>query len=293
MADSNPAELKTEQRPVVVHENVLFTESICHYLFLHHHFIDTGCAGTKAKPIEISHCDFSYAYFDRAYFRNIKFFNCKFVGARFSNCIFRGSTFSGCDFSYLAISGTIIGVKEVLVNLPEYPNVMRDLLMAHRVNAESVGDIEAVKRLIRAELGASKEHLRRARERREGYYSLKYSGLRSQAKIWWDSLFLWLDWKVWGHGEYPVQLVKFVTFILLAFTVAVFSVTEIITPTRNIGSLMASLYDSFAFTFCAFIDLPIDNPHKTNIFLLALIVVTRYLTLGLFISMLFRRLSRR
>lgn len=289
----SPVGLTTENRPVVVHKDVLFTECIRNQQFLHHHFIDTGCTGTKDKPIEISNGDFSFAFFERAYFRNVKFSNCKFIGARFSNCNFRGSTFSGCNFNYLAINGTIISVKEVLLNLPEWPNIMRDLLMAHRVNAESIGDIEAVKKFIRAELGASKEHLRRARYGREGYYSQKYSGFKNQAKVMWDSLFLWLDWNVWGHGEYPIQLVKFVAFILLAFTAVVFFSTESITPPSTINSLLASLYDSFLFTFCAFIDLPIDNPHKTNIYTLALIVISRYLTLGLFISMLFRRLSRR
>lgn len=290
---SNQNVINTEKRPVITHEDVLFTDSICQLNFKHHHFIDTGCTGTKAKTIEISHCDFSYTFFERAYFRNVKFYNCKFIGARFTDCNFRGSTFSCCDFSYLAVNGTIISVKEVLTNLPEWPNVMRDLLMAHRVNAESVGDIEAVKMFIRAELDASKEHLRRARDRREGYYSQKYSGFRSQAKVWWDSLFLWLDWKVWGHGEYPIQLVKFVSLILLAFTIMVFSATDSVTPIRTVSSLWTSLYDSFVFTFCTFIDLPVDNHRNINIYLMALIVIARYLTLGLFISMLFRRLSRR
>jgi Pentapeptide repeats (9 copies) len=140
--------------------------------------------------------DFSYCLFTRAYFHNTTFANCRFVGAHFIDCNFRNSTLRDCDFSYSNFNGTRIPTREILKNLPPWPNVRRELLQILRRNATSVGDYTSERIFVIREIDSEKEHYRRAWRRDEPYYQRKYdpklkwllAGLRLMAlKI--DSLF--------------------------------------------------------------------------------------------------------
>ncbi len=269
--------------------DITFTQDVENQNFQHAHFSDVGGRGITFK-----NCDFSYCVLTGAYFPDASFEKCKFTGARLIDCNFHNATFYGCDFKYAQFRGTLINSKEVLSNLPEWENVKRDLMMSHRKNAEGIGDMEAVKRYIRAELDASREHWRKARERKESYYAKKYAGLSAQLRVIMESMFLYFDRVIWGHGEYPFQLVKTTIALLLIFTALVAYQNEIISSSTSIGSIGSNLYSAFLGTVLLFLGFSQPHPNvQISTWLTVAIIVSRYLALGLFVSMIFRRLSRR
>ncbi len=274
-----------ENKPVKVIKDKFFTESLTEMSFQHHIFRDTG-----AKKLKFKDCDFSYCIFDRAYFHACEFEDCKFIGARFTDCNLRNTTFDGCDFEYTIFKSTLVSHNQMLKNLPAWPNVQRELLITLRINAENIGDGEAIKEYIRYELAASREHLKKAREGKEKYYAKKYKGPWNKIKIYWQSIWLWIDWHLWGHGEYPGKL--FGTIVGILFVLTFF---------RLISGHSLNDESTFYEVFSLYLDYFLQNlyvfvgimPDKFPQNLAALLALTRYISLGLFISVLYKRLARR
>jgi len=274
-----------EDKPVKVVNDKIFTESLTGRSFQHHVFRDTG-----AKKLKFKDCDFSYCVFDRAYFHACEFEDCTFIGARFTDCNFRNTTFNGCKFEYAIFKSTLVSHHQILKNLPAWPNVQRELLRTLRINAENIGDAESVKEFVRYELAASREHLKKARDGKESYYAKKYKGFWNKANIYWQSVWLWIDWHLWGHGEYPGKLLSTIVGILVLLTF-------FRTLTDHSFNGDSTFYDALSL----FLDYLLQNiyvfvgviPDKFPQGLAALLALTRYISLGLFISVLYKRLARR
>ncbi len=269
-------------------EKKIFDTHIKSKDFSFHQFVYVG-----AKGIEFKNCDFSFSFFERSYFRNAKFIDCKFIGTKFYDCNFFKAQFSGCNFKYSIFRNTLISHEQVLDNLPEWPNVKRELLRAHRVNAESIGDIEAVKVFIRAEMDAQREHLKRARERKESFYSKHYKGIINQTKVRWKSFWLWLDWVTWGHGEYPFNLLRFIAVILFLFSILILLDILPFNSDLTIGSLFKKFMSSLKLTTLVFLGIEKNAAEIVPLYLEIILALLRYTILGLWISVLFRRLSKR
>jgi hypothetical protein len=149
-----------------------------------------GSAFSHAQIIDVSgkkqifeHVDFSYSIFTRGYFHQAEFKGCNFTGTRFVDCNFRNAVFEDCSFGYCDFSGCRIETDEILKNLPDRPNVRRELLQIMRKNALSMGDVAAGRAFVIAELAAKKEHLRRAWKQDEKYYRKKYGGFQKQSLV--------------------------------------------------------------------------------------------------------------
>jgi len=278
-------EASLEDRPVNIIVNKYFKNSITSINFQHHVFRDTG-----AKKLVFKNCDFSFCLLERAYFHACEFIDCKFIGARFVDCNFRNARFEGCQFEYSIFKSTLISHHQILKNLSPWPNVRRELLRTLRINAESIGDAEAVKEYVREELSASREHLKKARDGKESYYAKKYKGFHAKLTIYGHSIWSWFDWHLWGHGEYPAKILRTIIIILifstlhLLFNDQTFSVNLTIS---NIISLSMKYFLESAFVFVGVI------PDEFPDIVAALLSLTRYVSLGLFISVLYKRLARR
>lgn len=246
------------------------------------------------RKVVFRNCDFSYAQLTRAYFPDAVFENCKFIGARFTDCNLRNARFSPSDFRYAQFRGTHINPNEVLSNLPEWENVRRELMMSHRKNAEGIGDMSAVKKYIRAELEAEREHYRKAWEGKEGYYSQKYRGVGVKADILQKRVFLFLDWFVWGHGEYPLQLLKSIAIALVVSAVVTVLSDRSAWASATVAQLSDFAWDAFLAVLLLFLGVPqTSSAPQIPAWLTVVVVLMRYIAFGLFVSMLFRRLSRR
>ena len=260
--------------------------------FLHYAFEDFG-----AREVQFNNCKFSYSVFNRAYFYGAVFDNCKFIGARFIDCNFRSARFIQCDFSYSSFRGTTIPSKELMCNVPARPNVRRELMQALRANAISLANDEDAKFFIRQEMKAAELHNQKAREAREGYYAPKYGWSLNRwnwIRVRIEFIWLWIQRFGWGYGEYPWRLLRSIAFLMLALATLLAIKTG-----QTATGFIESLPPSFKRVLSVFLAIPtpslqnrIDEGFVVWL-LLSMTAVTRYVALGLFVTMLFRRLSKR
>ncbi|MHB8623881.1 MAG: pentapeptide repeat-containing protein [Sulfuricaulis sp.] len=285
MENSEIQKLGLERKPVTVIADQFLTRSVDHANFQHCLFHDTG-----AKKLLFKNGDFSYCVFERAYFHACTFIDCKFIGARFVDCNFRSASIEGCHFEYAIFKSTLISEKELLKNLPAWPKVRRELLRNLRINAESIGDAEAVKGYVREELAALREDLKKARDGKETYYAQKYNTLGKKLSVYWQSVWVWFDWHLWGHGEYPSRLLRTIIIGVTGaalYRVGTYHQFPVTTSPSSILSISAADYMDVVKAFVGVV--PVSFPEG----LAALLSIFRYVVLGLFISVLFRRLARR
>jgi hypothetical protein len=256
--------------------------------FSHAHMIDVS-----GKKQVFENVDFSYSVFTRGYFHQAEFRACNFTGTRFIDCNFRNAIFEDCRFSYCDFSGCRIETDEVLKNLPDRPNVRRELLQIMRKNALSMGDVAAGRAFVIAELAAKKEHLRRAWKQDENYYKKKYGGFQKQSLVLIKRLGLWLDGFLWGHGEKLWNLPISALVVLAVFSV-ISSATWASSLVDPSISQVAMMFKSYMIYY---VSLFLDAPYKDNLQHIVVIdwivVIFRYVSLGILVSGLFRWLSHR
>lgn len=250
--------------------------------------IFNNCDGAGIKFIN---CDFSYTNLYKVYFRNSIFEGCQFTGSFFEMCNFRGAKFLKCDFRFSSFKETIISSENVLNTLPIETNIKRELLQNHKVNAESLGDIDARNKYIKEEILVKKEHLKKARELKEAYYYNKYKNKKFNVYI--DSLLLGINNFVWGYGEYPSKLVRFSCLGIIFFTLIFFLNDPELCIFNSTKSTLKLLLEDFKLTLGLFLDITIDKPHKLSMLLQSFIAIFRYTVFGLFVNILFRKFSKR
>jgi hypothetical protein len=260
--------------------------------FLHYTFEDFG-----ARQVQFNNCNFSYSVFNRAYFYGAKFYNCKFIGARFTDCNFRSARFSQCDFKYSSFRGTTIPAKEVMCNVPSEPNVRRELMQALRVNAISLANDEDTKFFIRQEMKAAELHNQKAREAKEFYYAPKYGWPANRwgwIRVRLEYIWLGIQRFGWGYGEYPWRLLRSTALLLLVFAILLTFKTA--QPETGFVKTLSLSIKQVISVFLAVPLSPQDSQRSGSLvawLLLSLTAITRYVALGLFVTMLFRRLSKR
>jgi hypothetical protein len=239
---------------------------------------------------EFIKCDFSYSTFTRVYFKKVNFIQCNFTGAKFFDSNLRDATFQNCKFHYASFKFTMIDSKQVLSNLPDWANVKSNLLQLHKANANSLGDIKASRAYLLAEIAASKEHLRKAIDKSDGYYSLKYKSWQSQLQVRWKYFLLSMDDFIWGHGESPWRIIRNVIayFLLLSIIQTIFKDDS---GGRTFADNFRILFEYFKLDIKTFLGVP--NTKLESDFIIGSLILLRYVTLGLFIRILFNKYSWR
>ena len=176
-----------------------------------------------AKSVVFENCDFSYSVMTRAYFRNAKFVDCHFVGCHLRQCNFRGAEFVECDFSYSSFYETQVKHEDIFRQLPNRPNVRKELAQTLRKNAESIGDREGALKCFQYEMKQTRRYLIEATGAEEEYYRKKYPGRLNRLRFRRKLLNHNLSRFIWGYGESPLSVVRFallVWFILTFFITA-------------------------------------------------------------------------
>lgn len=236
----------------------------------------------SAKQVRFDNVVFKYSIFDGCYLRSCAFVACDFTGCKFVGSNLYGSTFSDCKFDYALFERTIIDSDVLESSAPRYENLRLRFARTLRTNYQTLGDSDAVNRAILVELEATRIHLGKAWRSNDPYYRQKYAGTaRIGAFLAW--LRFVLGHFVWGNGEKASHLVR--TSIALIVVLSIFDTLF----ARN-ASLVADWV-------AAFIDAPqvflgTRQPNYPGP-ILALIAFSRYMILGLFVSVLVRRFARR
>jgi hypothetical protein len=234
-------------------------------------------------------CDFSYAIFERAYFKSARFKNCRFVGARFIDCNFRSATFLVCDFAYADFERTLVEAREIVASLPETPNQRRIALQNLRANAIAIGDHDALGMLTLQEVKAATEHHRRALLGTDSYYREKYTTFWTRLKAAGHLVGYTLSGFVWGHGERPFNILfSLVTFLIALSLINFWSVL-------NAQTWEATGYgvEIVRYVFELFLDLTPNNQFQGFIAVDYAVAITRYVYVGIFVSILFKSISHR
>jgi hypothetical protein len=227
-----------------------------------------------AKSVHFQGVSFKYSLFEDCYFRDCRFEDCDFTGASFRNSNLRGSTFDGSRFDYCRFSHTLVSPIILERHMPGYENVALELARALRVNYAQTGDSAGVNKAISAELDATRIHLYKAAWSKESYYRKKHRGINRLAKIVQCHWFQFLDF-IWGHGESLPKLLRTGAVCYAVFACKLYS--------SEFG-LIRAVRDGFLL----FGGSPLNHP-----LLGASAVALRTVLLGLFVTVLVRRLSRR
>lgn len=245
--------------------------------------------GKRQKYIDVN---FSYSIIERGYFHQATFENCKFIGTRFIDCVFRSAEFRNCNFRYSDFSGTIVATEQMFENLPDFPNNRRSLLQSLRKNAVSVGDYESEKKIILKEIDAKKEHLRLARKLTTSYYRTKFGGWKKRTSVYLQSVGLWFENAIWGHGE---KLIRFPIFLITLS--AVLAVIHVILlqdiSLMTVGEIFNNVFRAFKELLLKLVNVEIANPSNFNLLITVLIEVAKYLIWGVVAATLYRRLTHR
>lgn len=236
----------------------------------------------SAKRIRFENVDFRYCVFDGCYLRLCTFDSCDFTGCRFVGSSFHGSTFVGCKFDYAVFERTLID-SDILDNCcPPFENLKLRFARTLRMNYQALGDSDAVNKAILVELHATRVHLSKAWRGNESYYRQKYSGT---AKL--KAFFSWLRFVVsdviWGNGESASHLIR----TTLALVVLLAALDTVFTKNPMLVADWASALGGALQVF-----LGTQQPSYPGL-IVAAIALTRYVVLGLFVSILVRRFARR
>jgi uncharacterized protein YjbI with pentapeptide repeats len=171
-----------------------------------------------AKGKSFSQVDFKYTIFDACYLRACKFDSCDFTGSRFVGTNFYGSKFSGCKFDYAIFERTFVDADILDTECPGPENLKARFARSLRMNYQQLGDAPAANKAMRVELRANEAHLYKACWSNESYYRKKYQGFQ-----WIKSILEWSRFKVldfvWGNGERPLRLCRFVLLIFIAMSI--------------------------------------------------------------------------
>ena len=231
----------------------------------------------SAKGITFNRVSFQYVIFDHCYFRNCKFFNCDFTGANFLGSNLRGSSFDGSRFDYCRFSTTTAPLAILERHMPGYENIALELARSLRANYAQLGDAKGVNQAIAAELAATKVHLHKATWSSESYYRSKYSGLeRWKVGIEFCS-FMFFE-GLWGNGESPGKVLRTILIVNLLLAGVLYISGE--SPLSSLQIASALFFGAGAFAAA--------HP------ILAIVAAfARFVLLGMFVSVLVKRLARR
>lgn len=231
----------------------------------------------KKKFINVS---FMQSIISECYFRNCIFKDCDFTGANISNTNFQGADFIGCTFDYTTFTGTHISTIPISRNLPSRENLKIQLAKNLRVNYASIGDYDGVNFAINIEISATLEHLKKAAFSKEAYYRGKteFSGfgrLSYGIKYLYCRFFDFL----WGNGEKPSKMFLSIPLLLTLLSL-------IYSYSLNI-SILTSIKETINIFFIG------GESSSLGLIASSAVNIMRYIALGLFVSSLVRRISRR
>lgn len=231
----------------------------------------------SAKNRTFDRVSFRYTIFDNCYLRNCRFTDCDFTGTQFIGTNLRGSTFDGSRFDYCRFTATLVPHDILERHMPGYENVALELARSLKTNYGQIGDAVGVNLAVAAELKATKTHLRKAAWSAESYYRKKYRGMTRLQAIGRNIIFEMLDW-VWGNGESVSKLLR--TILILNFAVAAVLIAS---GEKFIASL--------ALATKLFLGVGTASVGRETLAIVA--AAARFVLLGLFISVLVKRLGRR
>lgn len=251
--------------------------------------------GRAKKGAKVNGCTFRSTIFINCYFNGVVFTNCDFTSAKFIDCNLKDAKFIHCKFDYSYFRRTIIDSSEILCNLPREPNLCRDLLRVLRVDARELGNVEDESIYVRKEIEASNLFYLSAFNGRKRWYRDKYSGM--------DRIIFLLKWGqskfsgfIWGNGEKPARVLYscVLTVFIISLLLTVHGYRE--SQFSETPGFYSNIVVSLRLAISEFLGIPYDVESfslRVPFLISVFAALTRYIFIGLLVSVMFRSFSRR
>jgi hypothetical protein len=225
------------------------------------------------------------------YFRKASILNCQFDGCRFIDCNFPKLRLQGSKFTFPQFKGCFIDFDEMRPNLPPEPELRALAASELAREAQALGSTEDARQFRIEALRANETHLWRAAWASSSYYKDHFDTL-ARIGCWFRWLGSQLNRLIWGNGERGFVLLG--NFLLL---------TIIIYPLlfRLVGGVEPA---SGATSVGDYVLLSVDNvTGRSGLSAISLVstdarvlaaseIAVGLLAFGLFITILFRRITR-
>lgn len=232
-----------------------------------------------AVKITFTDTSFKQAVLSGCYFRNCTFIRCDFTGASFKDCYLKGSSFDGCKFEYSTWEKTQLDEEFLTHCLPSQENLARDLVRSLRVNFGQIGNYTAVNRAAAIEVKLTGLHLFNASYSQQAYYRKKE---KNTGLLRLKNMAMHFQWRVleflWGNGESTLRVAINGVLIIVFFAM-------LLTGTKY----NYEFWDALWLAFLGFWGEAKILPETIKVAL----TVSRFVLVGLFMSILVKRLSRR
>jgi hypothetical protein len=255
-------------------------------LFAHCTFANVSFKGSTIVDSRFIDCTFISCYFRKAEIRNSKFDGCKFVDCDFPKVRVQGTTFMFPQFK-----GCFIAFDEMRPNLPPEPE-LRSLAAAELAREAYALGHPRDARLFRLQaLRAYETHLWRAFRASSSYYKEHYGTLDRLAAgaKWFASQ---TNRLIWGNGERGFTLLaNFLLLTLVLYPLLFYvqgDVHDVSGKTSTADYVLLSV-DS-ATNFSGLSNVALESTAARGI--AASEVIVGLVAFGLFITILFRRITR-
>jgi hypothetical protein len=255
-------------------------------MFAHCTFANVSFKGCTIAGSRFIDCTFISCYFRKAVIRNAKFDGCKFV-----DCDFPQVRVQGTSFMFPQFKGCFIGFDEMRPNLPPEPE-LRSLAAAELAREAYALGHPRDARLFRLQaLRAHETHLWRAFRASSSYYKDHYNTLQRVAagSKWAASQ---ANRLIWGNGERGFTLLtNFLLLLLLIYPLLFYffgDVHAVSGETTTADYLLLSADSATGFSGLSNVAL---GSTASQVIAVSEVIVG-LVAFGLFITILFRRITR-
>jgi Pentapeptide repeats (9 copies) len=255
-------------------------------MFAHCTFANVSFKGCTIDSSRFMDCTFISCYFRKTEIRNSKFDGCKFF-----ECDFPKVRIQGTSFAFPKFRGCFVEFGEMQPNLPVEPE-LRSLASAELAREAGVLGHPKDARLYRLQaLRAWETHLWQTLLASSSYYKEHYSALeRLAAGIRWVGS--QLNRLIWGNGERGLTLLfNFSALVLVVFPLLFYALGGIADPqgkATTIDYVLLSVDSVTSYSGLSGIQLVSTAARVVAAFE----VIVGLLGFGLFVTVLFRRITR-
>jgi hypothetical protein len=255
-------------------------------LFTHCTFSNISFKGCTITDSRFVNCAFISCYFRKTTIQNSKFDGCKFI-----ECDFPKVRVQSTDFMFPQFKGCFIAYDEMKPNLPAEPELREIVAIELARESYTHGNTTDARKYRIEALRSHEQHLADAFRARSSYYKERYDlAARARAGVAWIGS--QANRIVWGNGERgAVLLFNFLLLTLVVFPMvfaAIGGVRPIAGKLTTIDYVLLSIDSATSYSGLSGVQLISSGAR----ILAVLELVIGLLTFGLFITVLFRRITR-
>jgi hypothetical protein len=264
--------------------------------------------GSQLKSPDYSHCTFANVSFKEATISDGRFVDCVFVSCYFRRATLRNSSFQACkfidcdfprvqvescDFRYAKFDKCYVSFGELEDSLPTEPNIREELTANLAREADGLGATREARRFRLRAIKAREQHLLNAVRSRSQWYRDHFPGVRRGA-----ALTSWMASKangfIWGYGERGLALLRnLIVLAVIIFPLLFLAARTGLSKPRGEVSLGDCVLLSFSSILPAGDVSTVGAVDTLPRVLILLEVVSGYVILGLFVTILLRAITRR